>query len=73
MKSFFEFVYCLLIFLLLMNHISVKAQNEDTNEKNITIFMVGNSTMADKPYKDGNPEKGWGQIFPLYFKDGVKI
>lgn len=73
MKSFFESVYCLLIFLLLMNHISVKAQNEDTNEKNITIFMIGNSTMADKPYKDGNPEKGWGQIFPLYFKEGIKI
>lgn len=39
----------------------------------ITIFMIGNSTMADKPYDDGNPEKGWGQVFPLYFKDGIKI
>lgn len=29
--------------------------------------------MADKPFKDGNPEKGWGQVFPLYFNDGVKI
>lgn len=35
--------------------------------------MIGNSTMADKPFKDGNPEKGWGQIFPLYFKEGVRI
>ncbi|QQS35294.1 MAG: rhamnogalacturonan acetylesterase [Ignavibacteriales bacterium] len=35
--------------------------------------MIGNSTMADKPYKDGNPEKGWGQILPLYFKEGIKI
>jgi len=35
--------------------------------------MIGNSTMADKPYKDGNPEKGWGQVFPLYFKNGIKI
>ncbi len=38
-----------------------------------TIFMVGNSTMADKPYKNGNPEKGWAQVFPLYFKEGIKI
>lgn len=38
-----------------------------------TIFMIGNSTMADKPYKNGNPEKGWGQVFPLYFKEGIKI
>jgi lysophospholipase L1-like esterase len=35
--------------------------------------MIGNSTMADKPYKDGNPEKGWGQVFPLYFKEGIRI
>lgn len=35
--------------------------------------MIGNSTMADKPYNIGNPEKGWGQVFPLYFKEGVQI
>ncbi len=35
--------------------------------------MIGNSTMADKPYANGNPEKGWGQVFPLYFKEGIKI
>lgn len=29
--------------------------------------------MADKPYKNGNPEKGWGQVFPLYFKEGISI
>lgn len=39
----------------------------------IHIFMIGNSTMADKPYANGNPEKGWGQIFPLYFKEGIRI
>lgn len=39
----------------------------------ITIFMIGNSTMADKPYAEGNPEKGWGQTFPLYFKEGIRI
>jgi lysophospholipase L1-like esterase len=38
-----------------------------------TVYMIGNSTMADKPYKGGNPEKGWGQIFPLYFKEGIEI
>ena len=42
-------------------------------KKEITIFMVGDSTMADKPYKNGNPEKGWGQVFPLYFDEGVRI
>lgn len=47
-------------------------QTEDADNQ-ITIFMIGNSTMADKPFKDGNPEKGWGQVLPLYFNDGVKI
>lgn len=45
----------------------------DISEEFPTIYMIGNSTMADKPYKNGNPEKGWGQIFPLYFKPGIRI
>ena len=59
----------LLVAVLFLSAI-VFAQS-DKNE--ITIFMIGNSTMADKPYADGNPEKGWGQVFPLYFKEGIKI
>lgn len=39
----------------------------------INIFLIGDSTMADKPYQNGNPEKGWGQVFPLYFQEDVKI
>lgn len=42
-------------------------------ESPVVIFMAGNSTMADKPFKDGNPEKGWGQILPLYFTKNVII
>jgi len=29
--------------------------------------------MADKPYDKGNPEKGWGQVFPLYFRPGITV
>lgn len=43
------------------------------DQKEITIFLAGDSTVADKPYHTGNPEKGWGQVFPLYFKSGVRI
>lgn len=39
----------------------------------VTVFMIGDSTMANKPYKDGNPEKGWGQVFGLYFNEQVKV
>ena len=72
MKSVYLSIYCLILFLFLINQIIINAQIVD-NKNEITIFMIGNSTMADKPLKDGNPEKGWGQIFPLYFKSGINI
>lgn len=34
--------------------------------------MIGDSTMANKPLND-NPERGWGQLFPKFFNDKVKI
>jgi len=36
------------------------------------IFLVGDSTMADKPLV-GSPERGWGQVFPLFFSDGIVV
>lgn len=42
-----------------------------TNE--VTLFLVGDSTMADKPLAPPNPERGWGQLLPLYFQDDVRI
>lgn len=45
-----------------------------TPEASITIYMVGDSTMADKPgTPEENPERGWGQLLPIYFKASVKI
>ena len=59
----------LAVFLL---NVIICAQVSQINETK-TVYMIGNSTMADKPYKNGNPEKGWGQIFALYFKDGIRF
>src|SRR4051812_3867320 len=36
------------------------------------IFMIGDSTMADKPLED-NPERGWGQLFPVFFQKDVVV
>jgi lysophospholipase L1-like esterase len=36
------------------------------------IFLIGDSTMADKP-SIGNPERGWGQVFPLFFHPGTVV
>ena len=38
--------------------------------KKITVFLIGDSTMADKP-TDDNPERGWGQLFPNFFTKEV--
>ena len=36
------------------------------------VFLIGDSTMADKPLT-GNPERGWGQVFPLFLKEGIAV
>jgi lysophospholipase L1-like esterase len=61
-----------IILIIILAAFQIVSQQK-LDENCITIFMIGNSTMADKPFKDGNPEKGWGQIFPLYFKEGIRI
>lgn len=38
-----------------------------------TIFMIGDSTMANKPLIPENPERGWGQMLGIYFKAGVRV
>ena len=34
----------------------------------ITIFMIGDSTMANKKIDGGNPERGWGMVLPGFFR-----
>lgn len=39
----------------------------------ITIFMIGDSTMANKPLAGGNQERGWGQMLSGFFTDDIRI
>jgi lysophospholipase L1-like esterase len=39
----------------------------------VTLHLVGDSTMANKPVIPANPERGWGQMLGLYFRDGVRV
>lgn len=41
--------------------------------RNITIFTIGDSTMANKKLEGGNSERGWGQMLSRYFTDGITI
>lgn len=39
----------------------------------ITIFMIGDSTMANKKMDGGNPERGWGMVLPGFFSEDIRV
>lgn len=38
-----------------------------------TLFLVGDSTMADKTELEASPERGWGQLFPTYLDGNIVV
>lgn len=44
-----------------------------TNAPKIRIFMIGDSTMANKVLDKGNPERGWGHVLPCFFSEDVEV
>ncbi len=49
------------------------AGSADASKPAVTLFMIGDSTMADKPLIPANPERGWGQLLPMYFRNGLRV
>ncbi len=41
--------------------------------KKTTIFMIGDSTMANKSIGNGNPERGWGMVLQGFFTDQIIV
>ncbi len=39
----------------------------------VTIFMIGDSTMANKPLEKENQERGWGQMLPMHLKGDIVV
>lgn len=56
--------YVLLLLLLLTSA---------DNERTTTIFMIGDSTMANKDISKGKKERGWGMALQCYFDDNIVI
>src|SRR6478672_5947596 len=42
-------------------------------EPTVDVYLVGDSTMADKPTPETNPERGWGQLLPHFVDEHVAI
>lgn len=63
MKKFFTlFSLCLLALMM-----------TSAGKKKTTLFMVGDSTMADKTELEISPERGWGQLFPTFLQGDIVV
>lgn len=43
------------------------------SEKQITVFMIGDSTMANKSITGGKPERGWGHVLGGFFTEDIIV
>lgn len=43
------------------------------DDRPITIFMIGDSTMANKPLDKENQERGWGQALPAHLTGNIVV
>jgi len=58
---------------MLMALIAILLFSAFTTDRTITIFMIGDSTMANKSLDGGNRERGWGHVLGGYFSEDVRV
>lgn len=44
-----------------------------TEKRQPVIYMIGDSTMANKDLRKGNPERGWGMMLPGFLSDDITV
>lgn len=69
MKLFSSIIAAAIGAAILIPTAAFAAEPTDT----VTVFMIGDSTMANKPLNKENQERGWGQMLPMYLKGAVKV
>lgn len=57
--------------LLMISIFLIGAMN--FNDTVLTVYMVGDSTMAPYDTANGNQQRGWGQMFQQFFNDQVYV
>lgn len=57
----------LILYFLMIFAFSLSAQNKPT------LYLIGDSTMADKKDPDENPEHGWGQMLPQLMTSDIIV
>jgi len=63
----------LLVLIIFLGCKETKGQQEDAQQQSITIYTIGDSTMANKKNPDENPEHGWVQVLQQFFIDKAVI
>ena len=58
---------------MLMAFVALLLFSAFTADRTITIFMIGDSTMANKPLEGGNQERGWGHVLGGYFSENISV
>ena len=58
---------------ILVSLLCVMVLSAFKSDKTITVFMIGDSTMANKPFNNGNLERGWGMVLSGFFTENVKV
>ena len=58
---------------MLMAFVALLLFSAFTADRTITIFMIGDSTMANKPLEGGNHERGWGHVLGGYFSENIRV
>lgn len=58
-----------LILLIMLPALMAAEERADS----VTVFMIGDSTMANKPLKDENQERGWGQMLPMMLQGNIRV
>ena len=53
--------------MLILLSLTISAQQKTT------LYLIGDSTMADKKDPDVNPEHGWGQMLPELMTSDIKV
>jgi len=64
---------CKNIIILLVSAFFVLFSAFRAEKRVITIFMIGDSTMANKKLEGGTPERGWGMVLPGFFSEDIRI
>ena len=59
-----NYLFLALALLLLMSAVP---------EKTTTIFIIGDSTAANKDISGGKQERGWGMVLQSYFDDNIVV